>query len=358
MKSLRLISLIAALATTSASALAQPDGSSERSAEYQRGRKAILAKDWKTAYDIFTQLWTEQKTYDVALHLGHSELRLRRYRDAAEHLAYGIAGIPFHEPPEVTARAQNALRAAKEHVLTLVVTVEESGADVYLDESYVGRTPLTRELYVESGQHTVRAARGSDEIGHAAVEGKAGQQIPVRVELRKSQLAETPAPAAAPARSESTSSAATAKVTDGPPSPMLPSEPRANSARTTVLIVGAAVTGLALGSAALFAWKAAAEEDDAERSRRNLVDAFGQAPCRGKPSQTAHACDELVDSLDARNQANTFVNGSLVVAGVAAVATGAAFFLMPKDAAPSESRVRVLFTGQKRAGTLLVTGRF
>jgi hypothetical protein len=108
----------------------------------------------------------------------------------------------------------------------------------------------------------------------------------------------------------------------------------------------------------LFALKAASEEEDAERARRNLVDAFGEAPCRGKPAQAAHACEDMADSLDSRNQANTFVNGSLVVAGVAAAATGIAFLLMPKEAAPAESRVRLSFTGQKRAGAFFVTGSF
>src|SRR6187200_946498 len=91
-------------------------GDDTRRAAYREGYAAIQAKKWDDAYTIFLGLWHDAPTYAVALHLGHAEFNLGKSRDAAEHLAFGIAHLPPGEAKELADGSRRALERVKQDI--------------------------------------------------------------------------------------------------------------------------------------------------------------------------------------------------------------------------------------------------
>ena len=49
--------------------------------------KAAGKKDWTAAHAAFLEAWKLNEHYQIAANLGSMEIKLGRFRDAAEHLA-------------------------------------------------------------------------------------------------------------------------------------------------------------------------------------------------------------------------------------------------------------------------------
>src|SRR5262249_22124873 len=73
--------------------------SSNKSAvrHYEDGVAAVKLSRWAKAYDSFLAAWKLKQHFQIAVNLGHAELKLGKYRDAAEHLTYFL-----QEASEVT----------------------------------------------------------------------------------------------------------------------------------------------------------------------------------------------------------------------------------------------------------------
>src|SRR5690349_768840 len=61
---------------------------------YMEGIKAADAKNWAAAHTAFLEAWKQSEHYQIAANLGSMEIKLGRYRDAAEHLAVYLRKAP------------------------------------------------------------------------------------------------------------------------------------------------------------------------------------------------------------------------------------------------------------------------
>src|ERR1041384_1427691 len=166
--------LVAALLLLIEPATAADDA--KRRAAFREGVAAIQAEKWDEAVAIYRKLWEEERTYDVALSLGQAELNSKKYRDAAEHLDFGLRTIPPREDAAVSERARHMLDVAKHEVGTLELKVDRTNAEVVIDGKAAGTTPPPPEIFVEPGPHTIEAtSSGSTPIVQAISIG-AGQQ--------------------------------------------------------------------------------------------------------------------------------------------------------------------------------------
>ena len=61
---------------------------------FDQAEAAYAKGDKQGAYDAFKAAWALQKSYDIAGNLGIVELKLGKYRDAAEHFALSLENYP------------------------------------------------------------------------------------------------------------------------------------------------------------------------------------------------------------------------------------------------------------------------
>jgi hypothetical protein len=126
-------------------------------------------------------------------------------------------------------------------------------------------------------------------------------------------------------------------------------------ARTIVLISGAGLTVLAAGLGVGLAVQGASLNDDAETQRKQIAEQLGPGACANGGSGN-RSCAKLDDTLERRNQANTYSQGAFIAAGVLGAATVATFFLWPKSSASVTPYATVGPTGD--SAMLGVVGRY
>ncbi len=141
---------------------------------YNQGVEAAKKNDWPKAYESFLAAWKIKEHYQIAANLGRAEIKIGKHRYADEHLAYFL-----REAKGVSAddrkKAQELLNEAKQHVGTLIIKVNRPSAEVVIDGQVVGMAPLSREIYVDPGSHTVDARLGTEKAEPVTVDLSAGQ---------------------------------------------------------------------------------------------------------------------------------------------------------------------------------------
>jgi tetratricopeptide (TPR) repeat protein len=159
-----LCALTAALVSVAAAtgAGAQPAPTSAQASDqadelFARGNEAFDKDQLDEAYALYQQAWALKRTYDISGNLGQVELKLGKFRDAAEHLDFTLRLFPptgKSEPREAIRRAFNAARV---EVATLQLKVNVQGAAVSIDGKAIGLSPFDVPVFVEPGKRVLVA---------------------------------------------------------------------------------------------------------------------------------------------------------------------------------------------------------
>jgi hypothetical protein len=330
----------------------EPTISAADSAEFKRGYDALAAKDWAGAEQILGRLWMKTKTYDIALSLGQAELMLSRYRDAAEHLAFGIHFAPPRDYPAAEL-AKKGLEKAKSQVGTLKLTAPP-GSEIYLDGKPLGTAPLDREIYLDAGRHKVKAVHPKIGWGESSIEVSLGTTMPFEVRLtERNEEASSPAGASKrlPYQSKDLKPARVAIV---PPPPV--ERTGMSDGKLAFLVVGGTVTLGAAVSTLVFALKGSSVNSDAKELRTQATDQYGANPCSN--ADAAGICASIDRKLNQRADSNRVANWSLGVGAVAATATLVGWVLWPNQTRRVASTVQIVPVAGQSVGGLLLDGKF
>lgn len=297
----------------------------DRQTTFVQGRKAIEAERWEDALGIYRKLWAERRAYDVALQLGLVEFNLRKYRDAAEHLAFGLRTLPPTEA-QAAERAKKLLALAEREVAKLEISVNRDNAEVRIDGAPIGRSPLQSEAYVDPGAHRIEAVSEGLAPVEKLVQAKAGDRQQVTLEIAELPANSEPPPVgvATPPRD----------VAPLPPYAPPAHEPNRPSKNMLPIYVAGGVAAVGIGVGVTFLAIAAGKDSDKDETLARLP---GTQPCA---RNTPHARDcETIRTL--ADGARTYrVAGAVALgAGVLAAGTAVVLAILP-DAQPT-ARARV-----------------
>lgn len=166
---------------------------------YDDGMAAVKQEDWQKAYDAFNAAWKIKRHYQIGAQLGRAELKLGKYRDAAEHLSFLLREARDLSADD-RALVRRMLNEATAKIGTLRILVNREGAQIFINSAAAGTSPIDRELYVAPGTITVEARLGREGTRKVTVELEPGatRQVGLRFGGRTTPAESTPAPALLP----------------------------------------------------------------------------------------------------------------------------------------------------------------
>jgi hypothetical protein len=132
-------------------------------------------------YGALVERWSRAHTAATAAELGHVELRLGMATEAAEHLSYALAHIDDRDPAWVDVVYD--LTIARKSVVALRVRASEDGAALYVDDRYIGDSPLPHDVFVDEGAHEVRAVLSGFDVARLNLHGARGASLGVELPM-------------------------------------------------------------------------------------------------------------------------------------------------------------------------------
>jgi len=325
-------------AESDSAAAEAPDGSLGATAPsgdagkyFRAGKAAFEQGDLQTSRDAYLAAWKLSATYDVAANLGQVEVELGLFRDAAEHLTFALANLPPSVSDQTREQVDQLCERARTEVAAVHVTVEPDGAELMVDGTVVGTTPLVHPVFVNQGSH----------LFEARWPGGVTERVQVTVE-KGSDHAVVLGTDAEPGAGTSAESAGAQPRSRGPELGWVP------------VAVGSTLALIGLGAGVGFTL--AADDKRTERNDR-LAELGGSSPC-GTGTVFVSECERL-DRLDedVTTYSDVAVAGYML-GGIAAAAT-VTYVLWPRDEGGEQpSAIRVAPAVSARATSVVVWGAF
>lgn len=277
---------------------------------FRAGLAAYNRGDAERARALFLEAWTLRPSADVAMQLAQTELDLRQYAEAATHLDYAIRYFTPSISDKLRTIAKAAHKQALPHVVRLNITVNEPGAEVFVNQQLIGKSPLEGLTYVDCTSCLVEA-RSAERAVSASVEAQLGEQFTITLNL--------PQPVPATPTSRATMSAPWATATRDEQKTTAAAAPEVRSAPAqekslVPMVVGGALTlaGVITGTGLLLA-----SHSDSNRADELRADLAPEV-CTGATA----ASPECLTLGDMVRRSDREHNGALIaftIAGTAAI---------------------------------------
>ncbi len=309
----------------------------EARALFKDGVQAQREGDFKGAYEALRKSYNLRRSFDTAANLGIVEFRLERYTDSAMHLGYWLRNYPTSEDPERYARMKEMFQQVRPHVGGVRIEVDVPGANVFIDDEPVGAAPIDYELFVNPGEHEVRADFQGKTTSKAFEVDKGGT---TDVELRLNE--------------KSSESGAEPDESQSPSAAISESEEshRRGAQRNWVpaYILGG-VTVAALGTSLVFRGLAGG-------AKRKAEDLGSELPSDGCPDGSVDpTCREINQQVDRLETRATVSNVALIgAAAIGAVTIGYVVYQLGRS--PKDRAVTASAAVGPSGGTFTIVGRF
>ncbi|WP_437954045.1 PEGA domain-containing protein [Sorangium sp. So ce296] len=320
------------------------DGSTTKD-HVRRGRRARDAGRWTDAYAAYKAAFeaaapassTERERAEIAGELGLCELALRKYRDAAEHLAWSLEQRETL-PVALQKRLEEGQRKAAPHVAKLYLSINPPDAEVLVDGKPIGRTARTYALFFEPGQHMVRARAPGREEAFQSFGAVAGTEYNISMQLPRAALSSSKEDSAA-SRKEAPRAASASPASHGRHVPASPWASWPGALRVAGIAV---TTGTVLGGG-VFMIRASKLDGDLRERRDGLTrdSTSSSSMCWQAPPDSP--CADLVRLRDARNLSAGVGTALVITGGVIGALTAASFFIDSSflGLAPTQDRIHV-----------------
>lgn len=199
-------------------------------AKFLEGVKAFESGKYEDARSAFLQAYALKRAPAVLLNLGQSEIKSGHYEDGGNHLQQFIREHKTAKPEEVTA-AQTGINEAKKKTGYLIIIVNAVGADLSVNGTAIGKSPLLDPYFVKPGKATVYATY-QGQAATTAVDVKKGIATSATLTLAVTGPAPTAPPTAPPVTTAPPTATTPAPVYTTPP-PVYTGPPPAQPYPTT-----------------------------------------------------------------------------------------------------------------------------
>ncbi|MEZ4314452.1 MAG: hypothetical protein R3F14_41065 [Polyangiaceae bacterium] len=305
-------------------------------AQFKEGNALFRAAKYPAALAAYRSAWAlDLKSQGIVRNLGITELELKMYRDAAEHLTIALRLSDPKDPKRSSIERDLAEARAKVGTLTVKVLSGTDPVDgVELVDIASGKkyeTPLQDPIFVDPGKVTFRIRREGYESQEKVFELKAGESQPADIALTR-----------APGFDGRT----------GPGAPTGSSTAPVVTPRSTVpgFVVGGVGVAAAIAGGVLLG---IGTGTPGRIDEKLPLDENGNSLCRREPQPGENAACEEARSIARSGSTMTNAGIGLLVGGGVLVAGAAIYLLLPQPKAKAGSTTVVPVVGQEGGGLLL-----
>lgn len=308
----------------------------ERARALMREGLAEWGKDnLEGARDALARAWQVSPNPNVASALGELDMKLGRYREAADYWEAYLARLP---PDHDSAAAR--LEECRRNLGKLRIHVEPAGATVTLDGDVMRRLKLGTDVWVDAGAHTLEAelhGRTTTQQVSLAPGGATEVSLTLPAEEREAVLTAHPGEPPTAQRS------ALDGQGDGVP------------ARTIALVGGAVLTVAAATVGVVYTVKAnrasnqVAHFDALLQAKAEEMAIPPHEVCSSPPGLRPSECTDLENAFNERHRAKNVAITSYIAAGALAAGTLATHFLWPVSKRSANLSVGPMLVGARGA---------
>lgn len=276
-------------------------------------------RNYRAALIEFQRAYADAPHYKLLYNLGQASLELQEYASAIDYLTDYLKEGGSEIAPERGAEVEKTIRYLESRIAYVRIVTNEPGAELYVDDTPVGTSPLEKAVRVGAGRHKFSAVREGQPPVERKIDVAAGDESEIRLDFSK----QTEAPRAS-----------------APPSPIDDTYEEPSSSTNTAAIVMAATTGaLLIGAVTMTIVTGVAQQDYQEEllvptSRRKL--------------------DDLRDGAETKALVTDILWG---VTAASAVAT-TILFVVGGDESDGVARTERGVSVHAGLGSLAVTGQF
>ncbi|WP_437296034.1 hypothetical protein [Sorangium sp. So ce426] len=323
---------------------AQTDAMSRAARDmFAKGEEAWMQGKYDQCHAWFLAAWSIRPHRQIAGNLAACELKVGRYRDAAEHLAFLMRPTPDGKPTPLSQEHRALLDEAMAKIAVVQIDAAP-GTTVVLDGKIVGQAPLPAPLYLEPGEHTLEGQSRAGAQAQVPLTLAAGTQRNIDLHLQAPQRATTtPEPAQAP-----------------PPVTPTPAQapPPDTRVRDGVVIGGLALGGAAIVAGVVFVVVSNGKSDEVNDATRAIA-MNGDANACNDPAFRSR-CDALADAYVAEGTTRNLAIAALVTAGAALGGAALAYTLWPVETPRAEAAggVRITPVVTAQSAGLTIGGAF
>lgn len=371
--------LVVAVLGTVKVAHADDDATAAARERFKEGVSDFDQKQYEKARAAFLQAYALKKHPAVLLNLAQSELRSNHERDAAQHFSEYLREATDASQAERDA-AQAGLTSAHAAICEITLSTEPD-ADVSVDGTLQGQSPLSAPLFLDPGTHTLQVKKG-ERVVNQTLTAKAGETREIKLKLPP-EAAVAVAPKAAPP------STAPSPPSSAPPEPeperpvtsagggrepffhWLLTKPAGVISGGATLLLGGGAVGFAIASHMSYsdADDIASQINDRARTDNISTQGICVDPNKvlgpGNETEAARftdACSHRQDDVNKGNSFKTVATVAGIGAGVMAATTVVLYFVTADDGRTASSmpvsRVAVLPWFDSKQGGVSVAGRF
>lgn len=276
---------------------------------FSKGNAAFEAEKYEVALTEYQAAWKLTKVYDLAAIMGQAEMRLGKYKEAADHFSYALKSFPLSGDEELRKNTEASLTMVKKEVATVRikafvkdVTITVNG--VALDPSQVGA-----DLFLAPGKAAIEASAPGYRAVKKTFEAKGGDNEDITLTLQ-------------------------------------PDGSSGRSPTPAFVLGGIGVVGIVIGAALV--GTAEGKKSEAQKLHDEIGSAAG---CKADPTK----CKALRDASSTTDALGNGGVAALVFGGLAGVAAGAYLLVPSRKPKTSVALTPVISPGE---GGVLVTGTF
>jgi len=275
----------------------------EASSHFRQGGELFREGAYRAALVELQRAHALLPDYRVLFNIGQTQLQLGEYVEAIRAFeAYLVQGGSAVDPQR-RQETEKDLIMLRKRVATLSISVNVEGADVIVDSTHVGKSPLSGTIPVSVGRHRVFAQGKDGTTSSVVVEVAGGDLQEVALELTPTASLVEPAPVDSGARSEETTGLSKRKKW------------------ALGLLSAGAVVGIGAGVAGLFA----------KGARDKYQDRLAELP--GSKSEISSARDDM--------QLRGYLTDGLAIAAVGLGVTSVVLFVVGDETAPGAAKVEL-----------------
>jgi tetratricopeptide (TPR) repeat protein len=162
-------------------------------AHFRLGVDFFRERNFRAALIEFQRAYADAPHYKLLYNLGQASLELQEYAGAIDYFSAYLKEGGDEVVSERRNEVEQAIRYLESRLARVTITSNRKGAEVYVDDTLVGRIPLTEPLRVGAGRHKFTAVREGSQPVERMVDVAAQEEREIHLEFedRRAQAGST-----------------------------------------------------------------------------------------------------------------------------------------------------------------------